>query len=319
MKLLDQIHDWAGVRINGLSINVDLVNGCCLACPSCAIGSMKTKRKGTMTFSYFCKMLDKIELSYKIRHIQLYMYSDPCLHKDLHLFVGECTKRGIKTWISTMLQTTKCDFQKVIEARPTEFRISFPGWDKMEYYQKNAKPEKFNEKFWEVIKLPRYPETVWTLIWHVYNDNQNERERVERFARMGNLKLVPLPAIFMPLEKYVDGYYTAADDQLISHLLESPEDAAKTMKRTDTCDMWKQLAIDANGDLYLCQLVYEERFHLGINVLDDMSIKEMLKKVKTHPYCGKCLSKGGNVLQACYSEMATSKDPIAEANKKRRL
>jgi MoaA/NifB/PqqE/SkfB family radical SAM enzyme len=318
MKLYHQFHDWAGMKVNGVSVNIDLVNGCCLACPSCAIGSMGTKRKGVMSISLFKKILDKLESECRIRHLQLYMYSDPCLHKDLHLFVGECTKRGIKTWISTMLQITNCDFKKVIEARPTEFRISFPGWEKMEYYQKNAKPEKFDKKFQEVTKLPRYPETIWTMAFHVYKDNYGEIDRARQLAYATNLKFVPLPAIFMPLEKYVDQYYTEQDKELIGHLIESPEEGAKTMKRTDTCVMWKQLAIDANGDLYLCQLVYEERFRLGMNFLEH-PLSDIQKKIRTHPYCGKCLEMGGNVLQECYAEFTGGPDPIGEANKRRRL
>ena len=188
LKILDVVRDEIGMRWNGVSINIDLINGCCLACPSCAVGSIGTKRKGVMSFETFKAILDKLETECKIRHIQLYAYSDPCMHPDLHLFIEECTKRGIETWISTMLQVTNCDFEKVIEARPTEFRISFPGWNKMTYYQKNATPKRFTEKFQEVVKLPRHPETTWTMAYHLYKDNLDEMPEARHLAECHNIK-----------------------------------------------------------------------------------------------------------------------------------
>jgi len=128
--------NWVGEKVNGVQINIDLVNACVLACPSCAVGSIATPRKGKMTPDLFRRILDKAEREFRVRRVMLYIYSDPCMHKDLHVFVQECTNRGIDTWISTMLQATSCDFAKVIEARPTEFRISFPGLEKNELFSK---------------------------------------------------------------------------------------------------------------------------------------------------------------------------------------
>lgn len=316
-KQLSKLIDWAGVKLNGTQINLDIVNGCCLACPSCAVGSIATKRKGIMMPDLFKRILDKAEREFKIRRVQLYMYSDPCLHPHLHLFLEECRNRKIKTWLSTMLQSTACDFEKVIEARPTEFRISFPGWDKMRYYQSaRADPKRFNRKIEEVCALPRYPETTWTLIFHHYRDNGHEEPRARELAAKHNLKFVRIGAIFMPLEKYVEQDYSEADKELISHLWESPEDAAKTMKRTETCMLWKQISLDANGDVFLCQLVYQERFKL-VNFLD-VPYRTIHKMLKTHKFCGKCLKMGGNILQECYSEIDKYDDPVGHANKKRR-
>lgn len=317
-RCVSKLVNWLGEKVNGIQVNLDLVNGCCLACPSCAVGSIATKRKGIMTFDLFRQILDKAEKEFKIRRIQMYMYSDPCLHKDLHLFLEECRERNIQTWLSTMLQATNCDFEKVVEARPTELRISFPGWEQMSYYQsKNADPARFDRKIREVCALPRYPETIWTLIWHFYRDNGYDEAGARGLAKRHDLKFVRIPAIFMPLEKYVDDYYTGQDRELISRLWESPEVAASRMIRTRICQLWKQVAIDANGDVYLCQLVYEERFKL-VNFMD-YPYKKIREMIRTNAYCGKCLAKGGNVLQECYSEIDSTDDPVGEANKKRRL
>ena len=122
--MIERLKGWLGTNLYGISLNVDLVNGCLLRCPTCAVGSIGGRKGGIMSIATFRQILEWGGL---IRRVMLYVYSDACMHPDLHLFVEECRKRGIDTWISTMLQTTTCDFAKVIEARPTEFRISFPG------------------------------------------------------------------------------------------------------------------------------------------------------------------------------------------------
>lgn len=225
---LQQIKDFVGVKVNGVSLNIDLINGCCLSCASCAVGSIGTKRKGMMTYDKFCQILDKAQSEFKVRHVQLYMYSDPCMHKDLHFFVQECTNRGIPSWISTMLQVTNCDFNRVIDARPAEFRISMPGFDNMSRFQGGADPKRFKQKFHSVCELPRHKETKWVLCWHSYKDNSHEEEAMRRLASANGLTFFKLPAIFMPLEKYVNGDYSEQDREIISHLWESPEEAAKT-------------------------------------------------------------------------------------------
>lgn len=248
----------------------------------------------------------------------LYVYSDPCMHKDLHLFVQECTDRGIDTWISTMLQATNCDFASVIEARPTEFRISYPGLEQMSYYQSpKALRDRFSLKLAEVAKLPRHKETTWTLFFHHYRDNSHELLDAEILSARYDLKLVVIPAIFMVLEKFIRSDYSEADLALISKLWETPEEATSRMKRSSDCVLWKQLTLDATGSVYLCQLVYGDEFKLAYYL--DTPWKEIRHRMREHAFCTECLSKGGDQYQLCYAPPATSSDPVGEANAKRRV
>jgi len=315
--MLDKLKAYLGQKINGVSFNIDIINACPLRCPSCAIGSIGTKRGGKrMTLELWERILDKAQRECKIRKIQMYAYSDPCLHPDLHLFIESAAKRKVKTYISTMLQATRCDFAKVIEARPAEFRISFPGWRHMEYYQRGANTTQFNTKKEEVLCLPRHPETLWSLVFHLYNDNADELPIVRQFAEAYKLKLVVIPAIFMPCEKVVEKNYSEQDKELFSHLLETPEESISRMRlREDFCMCWKQVALDANADVYLCQLVYEERFKM-MNFMD-YPLKEIQRQIRSHPFCVKCLQAGGNVYQECYADFLESDDPVGDANRKR--
>jgi len=315
--MLEKLKGLAGAKINGMSLNIDLVDNCVLRCPSCAVGSIGGRKPHQMSFDLFVRILDKLQREVKIRHAQLYVYSDPFQHPDLDLFVRECTRRGIKTWLSTMLQTTFADFAEVIQARPTEFRISFPGWEKMSYYQRGAKPELFDRKFKEVVKLPRHPETVWSLVYHVYRDNQgDELDRARRLAEDNGMKFVALPSIFMPMERFVEETYSEQDKLLIARLLETPEESTARMKYSSWCPCYKQVTLDARGKVYLCELIYEDRFIVADNFLTT-PLKDIMRRIRSHEWCGPCMAKKGNQYQSCYAEIATSADPVGDANKKR--
>jgi radical SAM protein with 4Fe4S-binding SPASM domain len=303
-----------GVLTKGISLNMDLLNGCHLRCPSCAVGSIGRRRYKLMDLDKFRRILD---WAGHVRRVMLYVYSDPCMHPLLHLFVQECTDRGIDSWISTVLQATTCKFDKVIEARPTEFRISFAGWDHMSYYQGGAKKEVFNKKLRRVCKLPRHLETDWTMAFHVYDNNVHEIPRAKKLAEKHGLKFVALPCIFMVGEKVVRKDYSDKDKVLISHLMETPEDAIANMKHDRSyCKMWKQITIDAAGDLYLCQLIYNDDLKLGN--FEDFTRGDVIRAMKNHPFCRQCMVSGMHTYQECYGEFIKYDDPIAYAEKKRR-
>lgn len=185
----------------------------------------------------------------------------------------------------------------------------------MRYFQRGASPSLFDANLAAVVKLPRYPETVWTWVYHLYRDNQDEVELARHVAEHSGFKFVVLPAIFMPLEKMVDGDYSTDDRELISHLIQTPEEAVSGMKKVPVCPLWKHITLDASTRVFLCELIYREEFVLG--KFFDKPIHEWLSLAKSDPFCGKCIDKKANTMQLCYAEIATSKDPVGDANKKR--
>lgn len=315
--MLREIKENIGVALKGISYNIDVTGFCSLRCGSCAVGSIATKRHPGkyMSFETWVSVLDKAMAHGKVRKVQMYAYTDPCLHPELHRLVDYATRMGIPTLISTMGQQTQCDFEKLVEARPHELRISFPGWNKMTYYQKGAKPEVFDRNIEKICSLPRYPETIWSLIFHLYNDNHDELPRVRALAEKWNLKLVVIPSIFMVCERVVEKNYSPQDLELISHLLETPEESISRMKKDSFCMQWKQISMDCTGEVYLCQLVYEDRFKIG-NFFDK-SIPEIQSTIRNHSFCGKCMAAGGHSYQSCYSDVKLYNDPVREANKRR--
>jgi hypothetical protein len=318
VSLYDEIIGKVGMLVNGISFDIDIVAQCVLRCKSCAVGSFTQKRpQNYMGIEMFRDILDKAQSECKIRELQLYQFTDSAQHPDLHLFVQECTDRGIHSKLSTMLQRTSCDWHKVIEARPSELRISFPGWEKMTYYQGGAQPEEFDRNMEFMMTLPRYPETFWCSAFHRYRTNLHEEPRAEAWARERNLKLVKIPAINMVLEKTVRKNYTAKDEEIMSHMYERPEQAAARMKPKNYCVNFKRVAIDSHGMTRLCQLTFLDEFRLAPFL--DTPLSELQKMQKTHPFCGECMLANAHRIQECFSSFDIDGDPIAEADRKRRL
>jgi hypothetical protein len=269
-----------------------------------------------MTLDRFRAILDKLQSEAKVRVAHLYMKGEPTLNKDLPLLVAELTRRKIKSSVSTVLQTVKCDLSELIEAKPSEFRISYPGLNFIEKYQKGS-PRKFMENLRKVVTLPRYPETKWVLFHQLYKDTGGqELENSRNLAKLFNLKLEVVPSIHMVSEHIIDKQYTEAERELISNLLETPEESIARMDtRSRYCLQWKHVTLDAMGDAYVCTLMYEEQFKIG-NFLD-IPLKELQRIIRSHPICGPCMEVGNNIYQACYSEFIENDNPVATANKKR--
>jgi hypothetical protein len=287
---------YLGARIHGLAYNIDTVNGGCpVACPSCSVGSIGRRKGGRMPIELFRKILDKAEAeSPGVRNVQLYAHSDPSMHPEAHLFIQECTDRKIPAIFSSVLQRPQCDWKKVIEARPRELRISFPGLEQMSYYQAGANPDEFLKNFYHLTALPRHKETTWTLGFHLYNDNGHELERARDM---------------------VEKTYTEQDKELITHLCNTPEDWMAQMRHSDFCACQsKQITIDSLGYVYLCQNVYSERFRM-VHFLDS-SVERIRREMMEHPFCVKCKEVAGNTYQENYSYLF-GKDPVAKANKGR--
>ena len=306
-----------GNRINGVIYVIDIINACVLKCPSCAVGIMPNRGGKKMSLDMFKAILDKAQSESKIRRIQLYIYADPCLHPQCDEFVAECTRRGIQTSISTMLQRTNVDFRKLIEARPTEFRISFAGWKNMGLYQRGGTVEMFERKLAMVAQLPRYPETRWTCYYHLYVSNKDEVRRAKELMEGYGIDFIAYPAIFMVNERVVEKTYTEADQEILRELLETPEQNIARLKvDTQYCQMQeKQVCIDAEGVSYLCQIVYEPRFRIGPFL--EMPLKEIRRRMMEHSFCPGCKKAGGHTYQMLYGSPTEVEDPITPADHKR--
>jgi hypothetical protein len=307
---------WAGVKVYGTAYNIDLQDtNCPVACPSCAIGSLGRRPRATMSMDMFKAILDKAQREGKVRNVQLYAYSEPTMVANLHEYLEELRRRKIPAIISTIAQTSKCEWAKVVEARPREIRISFPGWKHMAYYQRGAKPEVFDGKFAYLMTMPRHPETIWTLGFHIYKDTLEELPRAKALAERYGLKFVALPAMHMENSVTVRGTYPERDKELISRLLETPEEEAARYTYSDFCYCQsKQITISATGMTWLCQNTY----NLGpLSPFLDTPLGDLRKRIREHPFCPECKAAKQNLTQTRYGYWFENGDPVERANKEK--
>jgi radical SAM protein with 4Fe4S-binding SPASM domain len=293
---------------------IDVIDACSLRCPTCPTGVQLPRDGARMSLDMFKKILDKGQKECNIMKVQLFRFGDPLLHPKIHEFIEECNRRGLKTGVSSALQATNCDWQKLAASKVTEFRASFSGWKNMHIYQKPAKIERFLEKFEMVSHLPWAKETTLTMLFHEYMDNKDEIGPARELAESHGFKFIPIPAQMMVYDNIVNGY-SPRDHATLDLLFQTPEEDITRLKHAPTgeefCGMQeREVTLDAHGNMRLCQFMYTTDYIIG-NYLE-RPLKEMRKEIINHPWCVKCKTKGLVGYSMCYADPVTSKNPVKE-------
>ena len=318
--LRDKTKGDLGVLLKGLWYMIEVVDACPMRCPTCPTGVEIPRDGHKMDLQTFRRILDLAQFRDKvqIRQIQLYRWSDALLHPRLHEFIWEAKRRGIGTTTSSVLQTTNCDFQKVFDAGPAEFRISFSGWRNMEYYQKNAKPDRFWKKVDLLDKLKRNPETRYVMYFHQYKDNLDETDEARKWAEHYGYDFITFPATNMNYPSIINDNYTPLDKEVNSRLLETPEENIARIKNRhlDYCRMQeKEVCLDTYGNMQQCQLLYNREYVVGNYLVTPL--KEMREKIMKHPICLKCKAKGVGDYSLIFGDPVRYVDPVPNAQKNR--
>jgi len=319
LNLIDvgkEVKGLIGRKIYGVSVSVDPVNKCILQCPSCSTGVYHNIRpKAEMHPDKFIEMLDKILKIHKIRYLMFYNHSDSLLHPDLDRLIRICNVRKIPVSLATVMQVVRCDLEKVIDAKPAEFRLGWSGWKNCNMYQKGFTMERLMKHLAITDKLPRYPETRWTLFFHSYKDNVDEVEPAKQFAKDHGFEFVLIPAIFQSLEKIVRKDYSEQDKQTIAWMWETPEEMLKRVRQTNYCPLIRKwLNFDAQGNATLCNNLYPAEFCVG-NIFND-SVQEIQTRMEEHPFCGDCKAIGVHQMHACYKNPLHYINPVQEGYKR---
>jgi MoaA/NifB/PqqE/SkfB family radical SAM enzyme len=247
-----------------------------------------------MTVESFTRMIHRIREQIKIRYILLYSFSEPLLHPQIGEIVREAKRHTKRVMISTNLSNPE-RVEACMDAGLDELRISFSGFKYGEYFHTGRNMAEFILACNQVSDLiPQYPKTRVSLIFHEYATTLPELPEVKDFARSLRFNLIEEPAFFIGWEKIVDRDYTPADLELISHLVQTPEEALTGLKRQEYCYyQTRQLVFDANGDSYLCRHVLGDKFITG-NILKD-SVKDIRRAMMAHDFCPKCKDHKLNV------------------------
>jgi sulfatase maturation enzyme AslB (radical SAM superfamily) len=303
-------------RRRNQEILIDLVDSCPGACPTCPVGVDPRRNGHHMSIDTFRRILDKAQSECNVWKIQLYRWSDPLMHPDIHLFAEECYRRGIPSSTSSFLQSTTCDWYKLAASRVTEFRVSFSGWKNMHIYQKPATAERFLKKFEMLSKLPWAEETAKVFFFHEYKDNRDEIAPARELAESHGFKFVTFPATFMVYDRIIEGY-NDEDRKTIAMLTETPEENIARHRRKPDANDWcgmqeREIVLDSYGNMQLCQMMFRKQFKIG-NFLTTPLDKLRAQTMK-HSMCPKCKAKGVGHYSLIFSDPAKDEDTVATAN-----
>ena len=309
---------YVGMKVNGVSFLIDIIDACSSRCPSCPVGIYPSKGGHKMMMDVFRKVLDKAESECKIRKVQLYRWCDPLLHPLVHEFVEECVRRGIRASVSSDLQATTCDFPKLMLSGLAEFRVSFSGWRGMHYYQRPATPEKFFKKFDYINSLPCHSSTKKVMFFHIYKDNEDEVHRARVIAGANRYEFVAFPATYMMYDRIVNQSYLPEDEEILRRLLETPEENIARFKHRprhdDYCELQeKEVVLDSYGRMKQCQLMgFWDEYNRGDFLTIPM--KDIRKKIMTDPMCPRCKATGVPTYSLIFADPAVAEDPISSAD-----
>jgi hypothetical protein len=270
-----------------------------------------------MDIDTFKRVLDKAQNECKLYKVQLYRWSDPLLHPQIHLFAEECYKRGLFVSTSSVLQHTNCDFEKLLSVGLTEFRVSFSGWMGMYITQRGATPDKFIKKLEVISKFPKHPKTKLVFFFHLYEHTLVEVDRAKKLAQDYGYEFHAFPATHMNYDHTIEGYTDEDDQDVLNMLLETPEQNIARFKKKPTKDDYcfmqeKEITLDSYGRMQQCQMMYASKYIAGSFL--NTPLKDLRRTIMNHSMCPKCKACGIPKYAMIFADPALIDEPIAHAD-----
>ena len=238
-----------------------------------------------MDLPMFRRVMDRIEAQTQVRNVLLYSFSEPFLSPILPDAIRDLKARCIqRVMISTNLSRPK-NLKAALDAGLDELRVSFSGFSLGEYFHTGRDMTQFRLAMQRLSRLAKdYPHCRVALIFHVYRTNKWELDGIRSYARDLGVPLIEEEAFFIPYERIAYRDYTDADNALIAHLIRHPNTYTAGNDRQEFCYYQrKQLVVGAEGEVYLCRHVFDDKFIVG-DIFKD-SLKDIRRAMRRHHFC----------------------------------
>ncbi len=301
-------------ELRNFNYQVDVSGICNLKCISCPRGNYSDHRSpGFMSPQTYEKLILKILKDDPYTGIiSLYNWGEPLLNKKLPEIVRLTNQYSLLSAISTNL-SLKMDFEAVIAAKPTWFRISNSGWGKnYEITHTGAKWDVFYDNLFKLKKYreKHHPEMIIELFFHIYNHNQDDYIKIKKLCDLLGFTIRYRHAALAPLdniEKIRDHTpVNAAVDQTRKlqvlkveeaiKLAESPEEIIRPCYYED--HLW------INWDLHVAQCM--EWYRPGLNLVEkdflSVSQEDLIRARNNNDFCKKCKEKGIHRVYCIYGD-----------------
>jgi MoaA/NifB/PqqE/SkfB family radical SAM enzyme len=268
---------------------IDTIDACHLKCPTCLRGARNfPNTSGKMDLATYSAIVDRLrEQGYS--RLGLFNWTEPFLNRDLDAYVARAKRTGFWTNLSSTLSLRRIPhLEPTLCAGVDLLTVSVSGSDQaiyeinhvggtLEYVWRNL------ETVREIITRHGLPTRVdLRMLRFEYNAHQEQALR-GRAASLGcEFELVD--AVGHPqtdsLKRYTPRFFE--QEMAEARDKQSPEDAGKSCEL-----MFRQIAIDWRGDVYICcaMPIFPS---LRIGRFLDLSADEILAKRFTHPFCRAC-------------------------------
>lgn len=291
---------------------IDIAGSCNLRCISCPRGNFDTHRpKGFMSADVYRALLDKILRDDPYTGIiTLYNWGEPLLNRELPEILAITHAHGLLSALSSNL-SFKLDFEPVIAARPTWFRISVSGWE--ERYEVTHTGGNWARLMENVHRLAEYrdrhhPEMLVEVFYHIYNDNRDDIRRWQALCdelgfmlRYRHAALAPLDNI----EAILEG--RAVNERVQRTMALQQLQVEEVMRlalaeRHRPCYYERHLWINWNLEIAHCMEWYRPDLNLVPGSFMDTTPRQLIAAREASEFCARCKERGIHRCFIVYSD-----------------
>jgi MoaA/NifB/PqqE/SkfB family radical SAM enzyme len=299
-------------ELRRFNYQVDIAGSCNLKCISCPRGNFDEHRtKGFMTAANYRTLIQKIlrEDPYT-GIITLYNWGEPLLNRQLPEIIRITHEYGVLSAISSNL-SFKLDFEQVVAARPTWFRISVSGWGSS--YEVTHTGGKWGLLYDNVYRLAEYrdryyPEMLVEVFYHIYNHNRDAYLKWQELCdelgfvlRYRHAALAPLDNIEAIIEgRPVNERVRQTMDYQFLQVHDVMEKAYAERHRP--CYYERHLWITWDLRVAQCMEWYQPDLNLVEGSFLEVSADEIINARENSAFCASCKERGIHRCFVVYSD-----------------
>jgi sulfatase maturation enzyme AslB (radical SAM superfamily) len=299
-------------ELRQFNYQVDISGSCNLKCISCPRGNFDEHRsKGFMGAETYRNLLEKILRDDPYTGIiTLYNWGEPLLNRELPKIIEITNENKILSAISSNL-SIRMNFEPVIAAKPTWFRISTSGWgDNYEITHTGGKWDLLyaNVHLLKEYKEKHHPEMIVEVFYHIYDHNRDDYLKWQTLCdelgfvlRCRHAALAPLDNI----EAIIDGRTVNArveKTQELQFLKVSDVMKKAYEERHRPCYYERHLWITWDLNVAQCMEWYRPDLNLVEGSFMDVSPEELIRARDESQFCVECKRRGIHRCFVVYSE-----------------
>ncbi len=288
-------------RLKETHYQIEVSGYCNLRCKTCGQGNYHKREKGPMmSVETYREVLDKVLIEEPfLGDVQLYMWGEPLLNKNLPEIIEYTNKFGVAVAVSSNL-SVKADLEKVVKAGPRWFRISVSGFEESApYVHVGSKWSLVKDNMEQLSRLREEfnPDMFIEVNFHLYKHNVSDAQRMKELCDTLGFHLHTNYAFMDSLDtllEYMDNgrknpVVEDCRDLLLMDVDEAIDNAAQ--KKSMHCPCENIVGVRTNGTVMTCAHLYDWEHTLEKDFINT-PISDIKKKLKKRDICKKCKGYG---------------------------